>query len=187
MAAERPRRPRLGVGEHLVRRDDGEVLAPGQPEQVTHLPTDPAERLALVVVRAVQPVVAGRAVEDDQLYLARELGGVAHDRLLLVEVVGLAGYQPARQRLDVGVGSLRELSEAVERQPLRVEVEHPPAVGGDPDRRREREVRLAGGGRAVDLRHGAAFEPAAEQVVDGRTAGRDGVAGGHETQVGGSG
>jgi len=108
-----------------------------------------------------------------------ELRGVP-DRLLLLAEVQRVGDDDARgdpldAQLPSGAGA-RQLLQPVDRQPLRVDVEGGPAPGGHFDGRRQREVRLPRGRRAVQLRDGAPFEPPAEQFVDGRTPRRYPVA-----------
>jgi hypothetical protein len=157
---------------------------------VGELPTDRSQRLALVAFRAFEAVKPRRTVQDDEFDRVDEFLGVLDRLLLFLEGVGRRDDEPRGEFVDrlglgVGVGRAggRELLHAFDRQSLGVDEQRRPAVCSYLDRRREDDVGLAGGRRAVDLRGGAALEPAAEQVVDGGTARRNPV--GHAIGFGG--
>ena len=116
VAAERPDAVAVGVGVHLVRDDDREVVFPRQREQLGDLAGDrPQGVTALGVGRAVEPVEAGRAVEDDQVDAVGELGGVGDGLALLVEIHRVGDDEPRGDGLDRFVGSrVDELSKPVD-------------------------------------------------------------------------
>jgi len=173
VSAQRPGLLGVGVGEHLIRERDGDVVFASEREQVSQLTADCAQGLAFLLFGALEPVEPGRAVEDDQVHGVDEPLGVADGFLLFLEGVRLRDDDPRGDLLDRVVAPARELFEPVDGDPLGVDQQRGVAACGQFDGRREHDVRLARGRRPVNLRDRTALEAAAEQLVDGPTAGRD--------------
>ena len=178
VAAERPRAAGvgLGIGEYLVRDEHREIVPACEPEQVSELTTHPPEGFAALLGGAFQPVEARRAVEHDQRRALGELLGVPNRLFLLSEIQRLGDHDPRGETFEIGVARPRDLLEPLGREPLGVEIADRPATGGDIDRRRQRDVGLAGRRRAVHLRDGPTRQPTDEELVGGRTARRDRIA-----------
>ncbi len=163
VSAERARAIRVGVGEHLIREHDRQIVFASQREEVCHLSGDASQRVAFVAVAdALEPVEAGRTVEDDQISSFGEFPGIADGLGLFLEIEGVLDDDPRGDGFDVrGVADAggQQLLEAVGRDAFGVDVDDGAVGDGRLDRGRQREIRLSRGRRPVQLCYGPALEP----------------------------
>ena len=154
----------------LVRDQHGQVVPPGEPEQVEHLPRQQAH--GLVVVQVLLAVERGRRVDHDQ-----GRGTVAEDRVGVRDhhpLLGQVERLEQEELLDERVGLVSgDLPEALGREALGVDVDDRPVRPEGLDRREHGERGLAGRGLAVELGDDPVLVPAPEQPVEGLAPARE--------------